>query len=60
MYSQRQCQTICPASADSFRFEIATSEKQIAPFSVHGSQCLVFTGFLCSNLSVWTCKSKAM
>ena len=30
-------------SADSFRFEIAISEKQIAPFSVHGSQCFVFT-----------------
>ena len=30
-------------SADSFRFEIAISEKQIALFSVHGWQCFVFT-----------------
>ena len=51
-----------------FQIEIAMSEKQIALFSVHGSQCFVFAvhsvwcsrDFLCSNLSVWTCKSKAM
>ena len=46
MYSQRQCQTISQSgSADSFRFEIATSEKQTALFSGEFLQCFVSRDF---------------
>ena len=42
-------------SADSFRLEIATSEKQFALFSVHGWQCFVFTvgSVSCSRFTVF-------
>ena len=69
VYSQRQCQTICPALLTVSDLKLQHLKKQIAMLSVHGSQCFVFMvhSVLCpqdfyvySNLTVWICKSKAM
>ena len=67
MYSQRQCQTICPALLTVSDLKLLHLKNRLhytvfcsgfAVFRVHSSQCFLFTGFLCSNLSARTCKSK--